>query len=150
MFNIYDMMKSGMSAEEIAAEFTQNLNEAEAKVRAEEAEAARLAEEAVRAEQERIDARAAKHQEFEEAIGDLLCAIARHYPELGLDVEDITSESVEGMTNLVLMILDLEAMKRHRLKITAEIKRDQEVRPTVLKGVPADDPFAAFFKQFGL
>ena len=149
MFNVYDMMKSGMSAEEIAAEFTQNLNDAETRIEAERIEEARLAEEAARAEQERIDARAAKHQEFEEAIGDLLCAIARHYPELGLDVEDITSESVEGMTDLVLMLLDLEAMKRHRPKITAEIRRAKDGKPAVLKEVPID-PFAAFFKQFGL
>lgn len=149
MFNIYDLMKSGMSAEEIAAEFTQNLNDAETRIEAERIEEARIAEEAARAEQERVDARAAKEQEFEAAIGDLLRAIARHYPELGVDVEAITGESVAAMTDLVLMLLDLEAMKSHRPKITAEIKRAKDGKPAVLKEVPVD-PFTAFFKQFGL
>lgn len=142
MFNVYDMLKSGMSAEEIAAQFTQNLNDAESKIKAEEAEEARLAEEAARAEQERIDAAAAKEQEFEEAIGDLLRAIARHYPELGADVMDITDESVAAMTNLVLMMLDLEAIK-------VEVKDAKSGKPATVKEVPVD-PFAAFFNQFGL
>lgn len=135
MFNVYDMLKSGMSAEEIAAVFTQNLNDAETKVKAEEAEEARLAEEAARAEQERIDA---KQQDFEEAVGDLLCAIARHYPELGIEIEDITSESVAAITGLIFMLLDLEALKSRKPKVKVEVK------PTEV------DPFAAFFKQFGL
>ena len=149
MFNVYDMLKSGMSAEEIAAQFTQNLNDAESKIKAEEAEEARLAEEAARAEQERIDAAAAKEQEFEEAIGDLLRAIARHYPELGADVMDITSESVAAMTNLVLMLLDLEAMKSRKPRIKVEVKDAKSGKPATLKEMPVD-PFAAFFKQFGL
>lgn len=146
MFNIYDMLKSGMSAEEVAATFTQNLNDAEAKIKAEEAEAARLAEEAARAEQARIDAQAAKRQEFEEAVGDLLCAIARHYPELDVNIEDIASESVSAITDLILMLLDLEALKGRKPKIKVEVKNG---KPATLTEVPAD-PFAAFFKQFGL
>ena len=135
MFNVYDMLKSGMSAEEIAAEFTQNLNDAETRVEAERIEEARLAEEAARTEQARTDA---KQQDFEEAVGDLLCAIARHYPELGIEVEDITSESVAAITGLIFMLLDLEALKSRKPKIKVEVK-------------PAEvDPFAAFFKQFGL
>lgn len=149
MFNVYDMMKSGMSAEEIAAVFTQNLNDAETRIEAERIEEARLAEEAARVEQARVDAEAAKHQEFEEAVGDLLCAIARHYPELGVDVEAITSESVAAMTDLVLMLLDLEAMKSRKPRIKVEVKNAKDGKPVTLKEVPVD-PFAAFFKQFGL
>ena len=149
MFNIYDMLKSGVSAEEIAAQFTQNLNDAETRIKAEEAEEARLAEEAARAERERLDAAAAKDQEFEEAIGDLLRVIARHYPELGVDVLDITSESVAAMTGLVLMLLDLEAMKSRKPKVKAEVKNAKTGKPVVVKEVSVD-PFTTFFKQFGL
>ena len=149
MFNVYDMLKSGVSAEEIAAQFTQNLNDAETRIKAEEAEEARLAEEAARAEQERIDATAAKEQEFEEAIGDLLRAIARHYPELGADVMDIIGESVAAIASLVMMLLDLEAMKSRKPKIKAEVKNAKTGKPVVVKEVSVD-PFATFFKQFGL
>lgn len=143
MFNIYDMLKSGMSADEIAAQFTQNLNDAENRIKTEEAEEARLAEEAVRAEQERIDATAAMEQEFEEAIGNLMRTIARHYPELGVKAEEITDESIAATTSLVLMLLDLKAMKNC---IKVEVKND---KPATLKEVPVD-PFVAFFNQFGL
>ncbi len=135
MFNIYDMMKSGMSADEIASVFTQNLNDAEAKIKAEEAEAARLAAEAALAEQERINAQAAKRQEFEQAVCDLLCAIACYYPELGIGEEDVTSETVAAVTDLILMLLDIEAMKGSK-------RKKKEKAPV--------DPFDVFFKQFGL
>ena len=149
MFNIYELMKSGMSAEEIAAEFTQNLNDAETRIEAEKAEDARLAEEARLAVEAARAEQVAKEQEFEEAIGALLCTIARHYPELGADAEEITDESVAAMTNLVLMLLDLEAMKSHKPRIKVEVKDAKNGKPATLKEMPVD-PFAAFFKQFGL
>ena len=62
MNDIYELLKSGMTAEEIAAEFTQSLNDAETRIESERLEAERLAE-AKREE-------AARHQRHEEKRKD--------------------------------------------------------------------------------
>ena len=144
MFNIYDMMKSGMSADEIAATFAQNLNDAEAKIKAEEAEAARLAEEAARAEQERVDKVAEKHTAFAVVTEDLMRVMAAYYPEL---MEDVPEDSADAIADLIIMTLDLESLRINRPKVRVQIKNAEDGKKVTVKEV---DPFATFFKQFGL
>ena len=144
MFNIYDMMKSGMSADEIATMFTQNLNDAEAKIKAEEAEAARLAEEAARAEQERVDKVAEKRAAFAVVAEDLMRVMAAYYPEL---MEDIPEGTADAIADLVIMTLDLETLRTNRPKVRVQIKNAKDGKAATIKEV---DPFAAFFEQFGL
>lgn len=144
MFNIYDMMKSGMTADEIAATFTKNLNDAVAKVEAEEAEAARLAEEAARAEQERMDKTAEKHAAFAAVTEDLMRVMAAYYPEL---MEDVPEDSADAIAGLIIMTLDLEALRINRPKVRVQIKSAKDGKEATVKEV---DPFLTFFKQFGL
>ena len=143
MFNIYDMMKSGMSADEIAATFAKNLNEAENKIKAEEAEAARLAEEAARAEQERMDKVAEKRTAFAVVAEDLMRVMAAYYPEL---MEDVPDGSGDAIADLIIMALDLETLRIGRPKVRVQVKGNNG-KSTTVKEV---DPFTAFFKQFGL
>lgn len=144
MFNIYDMMKSGMSADEIAAMFTQNLNDAEAKIKAEEAEAARLAEEAARAEQERVDKVAEKRAAFAAVAEDLMRVMAAYYPDL---MEGVPEGSADAIADLIIMTLDLETLRASRPRVRVQIKNAEDGKATTVKEV---DPFATFFKQFGL
>lgn len=147
MFNIYDMMKDGISADEIAATFAKSLNDAEARIKAEEAEEARLAEEAARAEAERVAAENAKIVDFTCATREFMHAVAKHYPELGFQEDEITEDSAAAIAALVVMSLDLEAMRgRHTLHLKVKTNGD---KTATVKEVPVD-PFATFFKQFGL
>lgn len=144
MFNIYDMMKNGMSADEIAATFAKNLNEAENKIKAEEAEAARLAEEAARAEQERVDKIAEKRTAFAVVAEDLMRIMAAYYPEL---MEDVPEGSADAIADLIIMTLDLETLRIGRPKVRVQVKNAKNDKEATVKEV---DPFTVFFKQFGL
>ena len=110
MFNLYDLMKAGYSADDLAKEFADSINAAEARIQ--EEEAARLAEEKARlsaAEAARIaeEAQAAKREDFEDIIYNLYDAIAFWYPDLmEEDEEDKREEMVSSITELVIKLLD--------------------------------------------
>lgn len=145
MFNIYEMMQSGMSAEEIANVFTQNLNEAEARINAERAEEARLAEEAARAEAERCAAHDAKREDFAALARLFFDTIGKHYPNIAGEATELTEEESLALADMIILAIDLEAM---RMSLTFEpvnpVDKDEPIKKSKV------DPFAAFFKQFGL
>ena len=126
--NIYDELRSGASAEDLVAQFTAQLNEAEARIKQEEAEV----EAAKTAKAE------AKRNDMIDAMEALVTAIERHYPDL-LEGETVDIEDVEAMADLVIMMLDMHSI----MPVKA---------PKVVKAKPraSEDVFADFFKTFGL
>lgn len=138
MTDIYELLKSGKSADEIAAEFAVQLNDAQARVKEEQAEEARQAEIAKQAKAQ------AKRADFADVVHDFFCAIGYHYPELGIHEEDITDELCNAMADLAIMAIDLEVAQKVKVKTKAK-----NVIPVDIK-LKAADPFAAFFEQFGL
>lgn len=147
MFNIYDLMKSGLSAEEIAAEFTQNLNDAETRIEAERIEEARRKEEAKRAEAERCAAekaaaRNAKRKDFAAIARLFLETIGKYYPNLDAEEIELTDEECLALADMIILAIDLEVM---RMSLAFNpVEKDEPIKESKV------DPFAAFFKQFGL
>ena len=117
MFNVYDLMKAGYSADDLAKEFADSINEAEARIQ--EEEAARLAEEQARlsaAKAARIaeQAQTQKKEDFEDIIYNLYDAIAYWYPDIMEEEEDDDrEEKVSAITELVVKILD-QAVENER------------------------------------
>lgn len=142
MFNVYDLMKSGMSAEEIAAEFTQNLNDAETRIEAERIEEARRREEAKRADAEKAAARNAKREDFAALAALFFNTIGKHYPNIAGEETQLSDEECLALADLIILAIDLEAMRMSMVSEPVD-----EVKPVKESKV---DPFAAFFKQFGL
>lgn len=139
--SLYEQLKAGTSAEDIAAAFAAELNKAEEQLRAE-----REAEEKAKAE--RVSAKlaeeAAKIDEATDLLRNLVAFISHYYPSFGLeDANAFTEDEYRAIAELILLMLDLEATKpaKRQVKPTTEVKAD---KPTL------DDPFADFFKTFGL
>ena len=137
MFDLYNLLASGHTPDEVAAEFTQALNDAEARLKKEEEELkAREAEAAKRKEQE-----TAKRADFMTAVESLLTAVGKHYPDLAIEPTD---EVCGPIADLIIMSIDLEGLrgKRH---ITLDVK------PVRVKMADTEkDVFKRFFEQFGL
>ena len=145
MFNIYDLLSSGHTEEELAAEFARALNDATAR-KAKEEEEARTAEllAAEEARKRSEAAKAMKVEELTEIFNDLLTFITHYYPEL-LE-ETIEDADVRTLAELTLTLLDLELLKQRKgtLNVDLSLKNTKTKTPTV------DDVFADFFKTFGL
>ena len=155
--SLYEQLKAGTSAEDIAAAFAEELNKAEEQLRAEhEAEEKARAEEKAKAE--KVAAQRAKDAiKIDEAatlLRKLVAFISCYYPSLGLeDDEDLTEDDYRALAELVLLMLDLEALKpakrQFKMKASnepvAKIEADEPIAKPAL-----DDPFADFFKAFGL
>ena len=137
MFDLYNLLASGHTPDEVAAQFTQALNDAEARLKKEEEELrAREAEAKARKELE-----ATKRADFMEAVESLLITIGKHYPDLAIEPND---EVCGPIADLIIMSIDLEGLrgKRH---ISLDIK------PVRVKKADTDkDVFKRFFEQFGL
>ena len=128
--NIYDELRSGASAEDLVAQFTAQLNEAEARIKQEEAEA----EAAKTAKAE------AKRNDMIDAVEAIVTAIERHYPGL-LDGETVDTEDIESMADVMIMLLDMHATVPTKVKVS---------KPVRAKSATSEDIFADFFKSFGL
>lgn len=149
--SLYEQLKAGTSAEDIAAAFTEELNKAEEQLRAEREaeEKAKAAEVAAKQAAEAI-----KIDEAATLLRKLVAFISYYYPSLGLENdEDLTEDDYRALAELVLLMLDLEALKpakrQFKMKASnepvAKIEADKPVTKPAL-----DDPFADFFKAFGL
>lgn len=144
--DIYSRLLAGESADTLAAEFAAALNEAQKQV---DEEMARLAEEKKKAH----IAAAAKHDELLTLMKDAMYFLARYYPSFGIteqDVNEMSDESLHTMAEMLLMLLDLEALKPAKkpargLRRHAGVVEEQATEP-----VSADDIFNAAFKMFGL
>ena len=137
MFDLYNLLASGHSPDEIAAQFTQALNDAEARLKKEEEELkAREAEAAKRKELE-----ANKRADFMAAVESLLTTIGRHYPDLAIEPTD---EVCGPIADLIIMSIDIEGLRnRHHISL--------DVKPVRVKMADTEkDVFKRFFEQFGL
>ena len=137
MFDLYNLLASGHTPDEVAAQFTQALNDAEKRLQREEEERkAREAEAKARQVHEAV-----KRADFMQATAGLLEVIGRHYPDLAIEVTD---EVCGPIADLIIMSIDLESLRGNR-----HISLD--VKPVKVKMADTDkDVFAKFFKQFGL
>lgn len=129
MFDLYNLLASGHTPDEVAAQFTQALNDAETRLKKEEEE--RQAREAAKAEERKNESQ--KREDFKDLARHFFEVMARHYPDSGFTEGDITDEMCYAIGDLMMMSAQLDQ------KIKVQVKR-----------VPAEDVFAKFFKQFGL
>lgn len=139
--DIYSRLLAGEEADAIAREFTDELNAAQARVAE---EAARKAE-----EETRVAAEKAKREAAAEILDDILVFCALYYPSFGLTLDDkVSDEELYALTDLVLLLLDLEAKQpsKHKISIKSSKSRDQESD----KPLTTKDIFADAFKMFGL
>ena len=132
MNDFYTRLQNGETAEDIVAQMTAELNQAEARIREEQAK------------QARIDQRAEARTELNAIICDFAQWIAKFYPTFGEMPEELEDEeTLSTLADTIMAIMDLENLK---IKVSAPIvKTKWSAKPTEEK-----DPFADFFKKFGL
>lgn len=136
MFNIYDELRNGASAESLVAQFTEQLNEAEARIKEEE--------EAARREAEAQASNDAKTADFAHAVEVFCTALQTHYPDFATD-EALSDADYNEVAQMITGLLDIEALRFKVLKpkkVKVEAKKPQATKST-------DDIFADFFKSFG-
>jgi hypothetical protein len=144
-FDIYELLRSGRTSEDIAAEFAKNLNEAEETIRKEE-EAKAAAEKA---------ANAAKRTELKDALTLLISWFKKYYPEYA-DTEDLdlTDEDLDAIIDLISSLLDLEKIKASFSfgPMTHFFEKPKATRTKAPTDTPVttDDVFSSFFKTFGI
>lgn len=140
MNDFYTRLQNGETAEDIVAQMTAELNKAEARIK--EEEQARI--EAEKAKQARIDQRAEARTELSVIIRNFAQWMAKFYPTFGEMPEELEDEeTLSALADTIMAIMDLENLK---IKVsTPTIKTKFSVKPAEEK-----DPFAEFFKKFGL
>ena len=139
MNDIYESLKAGRSAEDLVAEFTKQLNDAEAQVKAER-EAAKQAE-FLRAEEARRIAEAARTARREDLIDVIDCFVSwtkEYYPDF-IDDTDLDREAQGQLADVILMMFELKGLET---RFVPEHK--------VAKKETPEEIFADFFKAFGL
>jgi hypothetical protein len=130
MNDIYNSLKTGRTPEELVAEFTKDLNEAEAKIRAEE---------------EIELTNSTRRDEFIELLKNAADFCRSYYPSLLEDEEVTDDESWGVIADFVLSLLDLEVAKSAKSKITT-LKRELPVKVTMKT---PQNVFDEFFKSMG-
>ena len=163
MFNeedIYSRLLDGESADDVAKEFTDMLNAAQAKFAE---EAARKAEEEAKIaleKAERESKQAAKREALMQILADTIVFIAEYYPALGITmdmVDDLSEETLGSLTDLLMMTLELEALRPSKRSFKLNGKNlfggmDKEVKPAPKAAKPKtdEDVFNDFFAMLGL
>ena len=139
---LYEQLKSGASAEDIAAAFAKELNEAEDRIRAEEeAELKRMEEELNRSEK-----RAGVIAMLDSAVH----VLSTWYPSFGINYEEISEDDLDALADLVIALLDLEALKPAKRSFKLKSYKTPEAKVEADSAPAKEDPFALFFKTFGL
>ena len=139
---LYEQLKSGTSAEDIAAAFAKELNDAEERIKAEEAAELKRMEEELNRE--------AKHADVVEMLDSALHVLSTWYPSFGVNYEEVSEDDIQALADLVIALLDLEALKPAKRSFKLKSYKAPEAKVEA-PAVPAkDDPFALFFKTFGL
>ena len=171
--DIYSRLLAGETIDEIMNAITKEANDAQ--LRYEEfqrLEAERIAAEvaAKQAEVARQERETAKREGMIDIINEVLYYIAEYYPTLGYTVEDvdkIDDATIHALADLCLMTLDMEVAQKAMPKKSPKLKvdfdfgvlpkkeeakpvLDEAVKPAETKKKACDDPFAYFFKTFGL
>ena len=148
--DIYSRLLAGESSDDIAAEMTKALNEALDRI--EEEEKARKEAE-LKAAQDKAKMDAAK-----DITTDILTFCATYYPSFGLALDDnVTDEEIEALAALIIMLLDLEAMRPRKKKAfgdslfsATKLPVDIELKNEPKKPMTTDEVFAEAFKMLGL
>ena len=148
-FDIYELLRSGRKAEDIVAEFTKNLNEAEETIRKEE-EAKAAAERVKIAEEKAKAARAIKRAELKDVITLLVSWFKKYYPEYA-DAEELefTDEDLDAIIDLIASLLDLEKIKAS-FSFGPTTRLFEKPKAPADTPVTTDDVFSSFFKTFGI
>lgn len=153
--DIYSRLLAGESSDDIAAEMTKALNDALNRI--EEEEKARKEAE-LKAAQEK-EANKAKMDAAKDIITDTLLFCATYYPSFGLTLDsNVTDEEIEALANMVIMLLDLEAMrpakrsfkvKTYKRPAGSEVKNEEKPERDN-KLLSTDEVFAEAFKMLGI
>lgn len=139
--NIYDELRSGRSPEDIAAAFAAQLNEAEARIKAEEEEAAR------KAAKEAEDAKVQKEEDIKNIIYSFGEMLENNYPEFGFKAEELDEQTLESLAAIAIMLLDIEAMKHTSVVRAKPVKSNKTIE---LHKTNSEKVFEDFFKSLGL
>lgn len=136
---LFDLLASGHSSEDIAALFASSLNDAEARIRAQEEE--RKRQEA--ADKARAEAAAnRKREDMRDIVADFFDFMDTYYSDaLGVEPEDINDETIASLADMLIMVMDLEALRAQAKSVEAK---------KCATAASADEVFADFFKAFGL
>ena len=156
--DIYSRLLAGESSNDIAAEMTKALNDAIDRI--EEEEKARKEAE-LKAAQDKAAKEAhnkAKMDAAKDITTDVLTFCATYYPSFGLTLDDnVTDEEIEALAALIIMLLDLEAMKPRKRKAfgdslfsATKLPVDIELKNEPKKPMTTDEVFAEAFKMLGL
>lgn len=156
--DIYSRLLAGESSDDIAAEMTKALNEALDRI--EEEEKARKEAE-LKAAQDKAAKEAHNKAKMDAAIDittDVLTFCATYYPSFGLTLDDkVSDEEIEALATVIIMLLDLEAMKPRKRKVfgdslfsTTKLPVDVELKNEPKKPMTTDEVFAEAFKMLGL
>ena len=152
--SIYSRLLAGENAEDLAKAFTDELNAAQARIAEEEAARKTKEEEEARAAAEKAAHAKAKREAAADILADILAFCATYYPSLGLTMEDkVSDEELYALTDLVLMVFDLEAMKPANRKASIKFSKSRNQESDLEKNnkpLTTDDIFANAFKLFGL
>ena len=142
---LYNLLATGHSAEDIVALFTTALNEAEDTIRKEE-EAKRAAEEAKALEAAK---QAARKEDLVMLLRDAEAYCRSYFPTLLGSDQEMSEEGWNAVADLVLSLLDIEVAKGAATKVQVLPKSKKTKLPVKLE-LTTDDIFADFFKQMGL
>ena len=156
--DIYSRLLAGESSDDIAAEMTKALNEALDRI--EEEEKARKEAE-LKAAQDKAAKEARNQAKMDAAadiVSDMLVFCATYYPSFGLTLDDnVSDEEIKALASMIVMLLDLEAMKPKRglrakanLFEEAKLPVDIELKSEPKKPMTTDEVFAEAFKLLGL
>lgn len=140
---VYNLLASGYSPEEIATAFSKSLNAAEAQVKAEEEarlEAERKHREALSVAEEDANRRI---NNLAVVLRDFCDFLEEYYPDMTTD-QELTDEDLRYLAMTLIAILDINAFKA-QFEIAPKVKE-----PAKVKASSADEIFADFFKSFNL
>lgn len=154
--SIYSRLLAGESADDIAKEFTDALNAAQAQFEEEEKARKQREEEAAKAKAAREAKAAAKKSDMVALVRAFLYFIGKHYPSFGFTVEDVDAmddEAIHALADLFINILDMQAMmpSKRTFKLNgADLFKPTTARDVELEEAVKRDIFKEAFKMFGL
>ena len=137
--SIYEDLKSGKTAEELAAAFTDELNKAQAALKKEQEELARVRENEERAKRLAQKLEEKKRESMRDLVDRFLAHINTFYPNAAIERTDALVNTVADLTTLTLDT-ELKSTKRLEVKLELDDKKPKKI----------GDPFAAFFAKHGL
>lgn len=151
--DIYSRLLAGESSDDIADEMSKALNDALDRI--EEEEKARKEAE-LKAAQEKAAKEAhnrAKMDAAADIVADALVFCATYYPSFGLTLDDkVSDEEIKALASMIVMLLDLEAMKPRRgLRAKLNVFDDAAAtKSEAKKTLTTDEVFAKAFEALGL